>query len=175
VIYAYAAKDVSVLFVMPDTTQRIELQVGDANRETNKIALDLKARVDKPDAQANSRAGAARQYPVELEAGAEIRAGSNRYEILSAELESYSSGNLAARFKVRVSHDSSGAINVWESTFRLYADGVPLAPTEAPNEVLEANSSIDVDVLFVIPESTTSIELQVGEVGRETSRIPINL
>jgi hypothetical protein len=177
-VSAYSAKDVAVAFVMPDTAKRVELQVGQVGRDTNRAAIDLRA-VSKPPSSATDAAsqspGSAREYPMQLADGAEARAGEGVYKILSASLDRYSTDKLALRFKVQVTHDGPYAIDIGEGKFRLVADGVPRAPTEYPNELLESGSAIDVDVMFLIPVSTAAIELQVGQVGRETTRITLDL
>jgi hypothetical protein len=178
IVSAYSAEDVAVTFFIPEATNSVELQVGQVGRETNKAAIDLKARSKQPSgpaATASRSSDSRRQYPIQLADGAEAKAGQEVYTILSAELDRHSSDKLALKLKVRVLHEGSGAINVWEDSFRLIRDGVPFAPDEYPNEVLDAGSAIDVDVMFLIPESAGAVELQVGQVGRDTARIPVDL
>jgi hypothetical protein len=42
--------------------------------------------------------------------------------------------------------------------------------------VLNGSSATESEVVFVVPAAATSVELQVGEVGRgETAKLPISL
>jgi Na+-transporting methylmalonyl-CoA/oxaloacetate decarboxylase gamma subunit len=176
VVAPYSAKDVAVVFIIPKDSTSVELQVGRVDGETDKIPIDLKAASgaakDTNRSPASSNA-AARKYPAALGYGDEVRAGEDLYKILSAALDRYSSDSLSVQIKVRMTHDGPYSVNLYENSFRLLADGVPLAPTKAPNEVVESGSSKDVEVTFVIPEATSTLELQVGQVGKETSKLPI--
>jgi hypothetical protein len=173
VIAPYSAKDLAVGFEIPDQTKSLELQVGMVGEKTNRFVINMQSLLNQR--KPTSPEQTTRRYPVRLETGAEARAGDETYKILSAELERHSDGMMATRFKMQVANGGQYAINVSESNFRLLADGVPRAPEKAPSEVLAGGSSIDVDVLFVIAETTAAIELQVGQVGKYTTRMPINI
>lgn len=114
-------------------------------------------------------------YPVTLAAGGEARVKDDLYKILSARLERYSTDKLVLRLKVRLLHEAEGSINYWDDSFRLLADGAAMAPTKAPNLVVSPYAAMDAQVEFVIPESLSHAELQVGQAGRETSVIPLDL
>ncbi len=61
--------------------------------------------------------------------------------------------------------------------FRLVIDGAPSAPENmSDNNILNGQSSQDVTLSFVIPESANKVELEVGKPSiQETARIPIAL
>jgi dihydroxyacid dehydratase/phosphogluconate dehydratase len=59
--------------------------------------------------------------------------------------------------------------------FRLLADGVPLAPMMSPSEVVVFQSSLAGDVLFLMPGTTTNAILQLGNLDRDTARVPVDL
>ena len=56
-------------------------------------------------------------------------------------------------------------------------DGNPAAPKKmSDNYVVNGESSQDITMSFVIPESATKVELEVGKPGiQQTARIPIAL
>ena len=54
-------------------------------------------------------------------------------------------------------------------------DGVPRAPDNFLDELVAPNSAKEGVVEFVIPDTTTDVGLQVGEVGESAPAIPIPL
>ena len=69
----------------------------------------------------------------------------------------------------------AGGVAILPNDFRLLVDGEALTPRDAPIELLHATSSMDGQVAFVIPADFGKLELQVGEVGHTTARIPLAL
>ena len=65
--------------------------------------------------------------------------------------------------------------NFWAASFRLLVDGVPRAPENNLDEVVDSHSAKEGTVEFVIPDSTTDVGLQIGEVGDGAPTIPITL
>ena len=65
--------------------------------------------------------------------------------------------------------------NFWGASFRLLVDGVPLAPNNSLNELVESNSGKEGVVEFVIPDTVHDVGLQVGEVGEGKPALPIPL
>jgi hypothetical protein len=83
---------------------------------------------------------------------------------------------LLLSFKVRIENVGSqpGTV-VSGDLFRLLIDGVPLAPTKAPIAALQYQTSLDADVEFVMPGTATKTILQIGTLGGETVKVPIDL
>lgn len=175
VVDPYSAMEGTLLFAVPESAATVELQVGQVGQETAVIPIVLRAPQVTATVAAITESPGTAQYPRTLPAGGEARAGEAVYRILSAQLERYATGKLALQIQIRMTNNGLGAANFWSDRFRLFTDGVPLAPKEAPNEVIEANSAMEGKLLFVIPESAGNAELQVGQVGQETARISINL
>ena len=115
------------------------------------------------------------QYSVTFPAGTEATAGPGAYKVLTARLDRYSSEKLSLRLTVRVTGLAYGGIAFTGSDFRLLVDGVPREPDEAPAIAVGQQSAKDGDVVFVIPAAAQHLVLQVGEVGHETSTIPVDL
>ncbi|HSJ14625.1 MAG TPA: hypothetical protein VK939_09420, partial [Longimicrobiales bacterium] len=59
--------------------------------------------------------------------------------------------------------------------FRLFADDVPLEPRETYIGVVSYQSAQQGDVVFTFPAATRSLALQLGELGKDVRRIPIEL
>ena len=57
----------------------------------------------------------------------------------------------------------------------MLADGVPRAPENNLNELVDGHNAKDGTVESVIPEATTSVGLQIGEVGEGAPTISIAL
>jgi hypothetical protein len=117
----------------------------------------------------------AEQYPITLPAGAEATAGKVTYRVMAAQIERPSMDKLALRLTMRALNTGLTAINYWGDSARLITDDVPEAPSDAPNLVVDAQAAIQGEFLFDLPNNVSAVILQVGQVGQETSRIPIDL
>jgi hypothetical protein len=81
---------------------------------------------------------------------------------------------LSLKFSVRMTNNGGYGDNFWDNSFRLLIDGVPRAPVGGLNEVVESNSAKDGEVLFILPDTVGSVELQVIHEGEKT-KIPVAL
>jgi hypothetical protein len=127
------------------------------------------------------------QYPAKLASGAETTTKEPvmTYTILGATMDVDGAGQRAALGKrylnlsVRVANkEAGGGGGVFlPEFFRLMIDGVPSAPENmSDNNIVNGQSSQDVTLSFVIPESATKVELEVGKPDiQQTARIPIVL
>ena len=61
--------------------------------------------------------------------------------------------------------------NLSSDNYRLLVGGVSVAPFAAPIELVEYKSSVDRQVVFVIPAQATQATLQVGDVRSPTNEI----
>jgi hypothetical protein len=114
-------------------------------------------------------------YPVILPADTEVRVGDAVYKILTAQLDRYAPGKLSLRFEVRMVNNGRFPANFWGASFRLLVDGVPKAPDNSLNELVDSNSAKEGVVEFVIPDTVKSVGLQVGDVGEGKLALPILL
>lgn len=127
------------------------------------------------------------QYPAKLASGAETTTKEPvmTYTILGATMDVDGAGQRAALGKrylnlsVRVTNKEAGGGGgaFLPEFFRLMIDGVPSAPENmSDNNIINGQSSQDVTLAFVIPESATKVELEVGKADiQQTARIPIAL
>lgn len=116
------------------------------------------------------------EYPVSLATDAQIRVGEVIYRVLAAELDRYSDTKLSLKFSIRVTNiEAKYGVAIGPDYFRLIVEDVPFAPEVSIIEAVALQSSKEGEVKFIFPATTGNIEFQVGEVGRETKRIPIDL
>ncbi|HVW25525.1 MAG TPA: hypothetical protein VHC69_09150 [Polyangiaceae bacterium] len=64
--------------------------------------------------------------------------------------------------------------NIFDTDFRIVVDGSSFAPVEGVNELLQANASVDFEVLFTIPASTIQFDILLVPAGTST-RFPVDL
>jgi hypothetical protein len=116
------------------------------------------------------------QYPVSLVTDTQVRVGEVIYRILAAELDRYSDTKLSLKFLIRVTNiEAKYGVAIGSDYFRLIVEDIPFAPEVSIIEAVALQSAKEGEVKFIFPATTSNIELQVGEVGRETKRIPIDL
>jgi hypothetical protein len=174
IVDAHASRQAPFLFEIPDNVPAAILQVGQVGQETAKIPIDLTAAQPAP-TPTTPAAGGTPQYPVTLAAGGEATAGESVYRIMAAQIEQTSDEQLVLNITLRVINNGPSNDNFWDRSTRLLIDDIPYAPFEAPNEIVDSQDSKQADFLFQIPAGLTSVILQVGEVGKETARIPLDL
>ena len=174
IVDAHAAKQAPFLFEIPDNLTAAVLQVGQVGQETAKIPIDLTAAQPPPTAT-SPPSGGTPQYPVTLPAGGEATAGDSVYRIMAAQIERPNDKQLVLSIMLRVINNGPSNDNFWDRSARLIIEDIPYAPFEAPNEIVDAQDSKQAEFRFEIPDNLTSVKLQVGEVGRETATIPLDL
>jgi hypothetical protein len=94
--------------------------------------------------------------------------------ILSAEIEPIDLERRSLKFGVRYMNGGRYPSNFWSSSYRLIVADVPRAPTNLLDEVVEADSAKEGEVIFEVPASTKDVVLQISS-GDERSRIPFKL
>ena len=82
--------------------------------------------------------------------------------------------NLTLRFTVRMTNNRGYPDNFWDNSFRLLVDGMPRAPIDELNKLVDGHSAEDGEVVFVIPAATQSTVLQVRHEDESTA-IPVDL
>lgn len=133
--------------------------------------------VDGPAGGANESPQAVRAaaIPIVLPAEARIRHEDLVYEVLSARLEGYAPGKKSLTFDIRLTNNGNYPVNFWAASFRLLVDDILRAPVGELNELVDAHSSREGSVEFVIPDEITHAGLQMGEVGEDAPAVPIAL
>ena len=128
-----------------------------------------------PDATKPSSTSQVAPYSVNLSAGTQVRVGDLVYTVLTARLERYAPNKLSLKFEVRMTNNGRYPANFWASSFRLLVDDVPRAPENDLDEVVKDHSAKEGIVEFVIPDTTTAVGLQIGDVGKEAPTIALDL
>lgn len=114
-------------------------------------------------------------YPVELPAGQEVKGADHSYAILKIVLDRHEIDQLSLAFTVRMTNHTPYPTNLWNASFRLIADDVPVAPIGDLNELVDGNAAKDGTVTFAIPEKTQKVGLQIEKLGPDAPALPIAL
>ena len=128
-----------------------------------------------PTASATTGAGA---YAVEFTSGREVTLRSSRadavYTILESPVENRNTGKLILRLKVRQTNIGRSDLSFGNGLFRLLIDDVPRAPTNFLNEVVDARSAKEGEVVFELPETARRLVLTIDN-GEDSARLPVVL
>jgi hypothetical protein len=168
-------KERMISFHVPTSAQwnGAQITLDEQDKEPATLALDGPARPQ--------------QYPAKLASGDETTTKEPvmTYTILGANVDVDGAGQRAALGKrylnlsVRVTNKEAGGGGgeFLPEFFRLLIDDVPSSPENmSDNNIVNGQSSQDVTLSFVIPESATRVELEVGKPDiQQTARIPIAL
>ncbi|NJM96085.1 MAG: hypothetical protein HC800_01690 [Phormidesmis sp. RL_2_1] len=101
--------------------------------------------------------------------------GSVTYTILSAQLEPFNQETQSLKLTVRCTSNYPYDLNFWSRSFRLLVEGVPQSPNNDLNELVSAQSAKEGEITFIVPASTRQAILDIGEPGKETTQIPLDL
>lgn len=114
-------------------------------------------------------------YPIELPAGQEVKGEDRSYSILKIVLDRHEIDQLSLAFTIRMTNQSQYPANFWDASFRLLADGVPVAPIGGLNELVDGNAAKDGVVKFAISAKTQKVALQADKLGPDAPALPIAL
>jgi hypothetical protein len=166
-----SAKDVDFAFQVPPnaTWQGARLIFGTSKNEQTALPLDGVAPTP--------------QYPVKLAAPPPANVQGIIYAVTAARLDldydgvRVDAGKRYLLLDMKVNNQSSSgiAIAIGPNNFRAIAGDTPLAPLDAPIEAVPANSAVEGRVAFVVPADVQRIDLQLGEVGKNTARLPLTI
>ena len=109
--------------------------------------------------------------------GAVINFEGSVYKFPDTKLEYYSHEQSLLKFNLNVSNYLNG-VYVNADLFRLIAGRNKSAPESSTAQWVEQHSSIDAEVVFLIPNNATAMQLQIGDVNageKGTIKIPINI
>lgn len=174
-------------FAPRDTKERMISFRVPSSAEWKGAQLTLDEQDKEPATLALDGPAPPQQYPAKLASGDETTTKEPvmTYTILGANVDVDGAGQRAALGKrylnlsVRVTNKEAGGGGgaFLPEFFRLMIDGVPSAPENmSDNNIINGQSSQDVTLSFLIPESATKVELEVGKPDiQQTARIPIAL
>jgi hypothetical protein len=97
------------------------------------------------------------------------------YELLSAQVAPYAPGRVSLHLTIRLTNNAGFPVNLWAASFRIVADNVSLAPISDLDQLVPAHATQDAAVEFVLPDSTATAGLQMGEVGEGKPTLPLSL
>jgi hypothetical protein len=114
------------------------------------------------------------KYSVALPELQEYVLGSATYTLMEAELAPRTSELDTLRIRIRVLNHGSYGLNFWSDSFRLIVDGLPQAPTNLLNELVESVATKEGEVKFAVPHGIALAELMIRSGGAST-KISLNL
>ena len=82
--------------------------------------------------------------------------------IQSAKLEPIDADRNSLTFTVQYRNLGTYPKNFWSRSFRLIVNGVPQAPTNEPNEVVQGESAKDAEFDFELSNKVKNVELQIS-------------
>jgi hypothetical protein len=126
-------------------------------------------------AETKQSTGNSASRPIIIPANTEIHSADSLYKLLSARLAPYSPGQTSLHVTVQMTNQGRFDSNLYAASFRLLVNGNLQPPVNDPDEIVAAQSAKQVDLEFVIPADTTSVSLQMGNVGEGAPAIPIAL
>lgn len=97
------------------------------------------------------------------------------YTLLQARLEPYNSEHNSLTLRLRALNDYRYSVNFWDRSFRLLIDDITQAPSNSLNEVVEAQSAKEGDLVFIIPLNRQQAILKIGDPGQASTQIPLDL
>ena len=118
----------------------------------------------------NATAPSARVPP-----GSEVRAGDVVFRVLGGFVTRDADVNDLRLYLRATNVGGRYGVNIWPDSFRLVAANQTIVPEEAPIETLPMQSSRDLWVTFKVPAGAADVQLRVGDVGKQTSNIPLDL
>src|SRR5215469_2099476 len=110
-----------------------------------------------------------------LPATTEVRSGEFVYKLVSARLSSYAPGKVSLRLAIRMTNNGRFDANFWAASFRLWVDESLQGPVNDLNEIVAPHSANDAEVEFVIPDSVSTVGLQMGDVGEGKPTLHLDL
>jgi hypothetical protein len=131
-----------------------QLGVFDGGRPAA-VATSGSASATAPPASASgpgTASGQGTKWTVALPAERTYRSSDVEYQLLDARARADVDGKVALTFSVRCTNHGRYDVNFWDSTFRVDAGGVSLAPNSGLDEVVSGDSSKTGDISFLVPE-----------------------
>jgi hypothetical protein len=166
------AKETSLRFLLPRGAAEPYLGVVMVYAQRTRIPVPLTDRTTLPAADPTRDefgrtlpprvVDVLKTLPAALPAGQRVEAGRLGYEIVGAVIERETVETASLTLTVRCSAPArGGGANFWSSSVRLWVDGVPRAPVNAVNELVEPGASKEARFIFDFP----AMPLQSLEAG----------
>jgi hypothetical protein len=121
----------------------------------------------------------ARQYSVSFPSGIEATVRSSRadaiYKVLSSHIEMGNAGKHTLKLSVRLTNIGRSDLSFGTGSFRLRIDGIPRAPINFLNDLVEARSAKEGDIVFELPDTAENLVLLIQGYGEDSAEFPMTL
>ncbi len=114
------------------------------------------------------------ELPLPAISEVKLDGGNTVVKILKLELQPFNAEKRALKFTVRHTNNGRYQVNFWSSSYRLFVDDVPQAPTNFLDELVPSESAKVGEVVFEIPLNVNQVIFQISGADEKT-RIPISL
>jgi hypothetical protein len=158
----------------------VALRPSDAPRRATEppavTATNSPAEAVAPPSTTPTPVPAAASGDIPLPSGRDVRLarGDVAIRMLSARLEPFSPEKRALVLSLRHTNNSRYPQNFWTASYRLVVDGVPRAPTNSLNQVVEGESAQEGEVIFEVPVQAKQVVLRISA-GDDRTEIPLDL
>jgi hypothetical protein len=177
-----AASDGEVRFEVPKDLSKTVLEISRGD-EATQIAVDLRGQKPIPQdgsvdsfglRKKPSLVNSVARLPVALSSGAEATFDGVAYKVLSVSVDRYNVEKAAITITLRCTADKrSATVNFWDRNVRLVVDGVPRAPDEGLNELVQPGTSKDGTFAFLLGQKPDTLKLRISY--SRTIEIPIDV
>ncbi len=104
----------------------------------------------------------------------DYRLGEGTFTLLKAEVAPRTSEKDGLAVRLRMLNRGRYDANLWDRSFRLIVDGVPMAPVGGLNELVPGESAKEGEVVFVVPRGTPAATFKITY-GGDSTEIPFQL
>jgi hypothetical protein len=177
-----AAADGEVRFEIPKSLSRTNLEIS-RGQQTTRIPVDLRDRKTIPEDGSVDRFGLSEKprlvdsvarLPLALSINGEVTSVGVTYKVLSASVDRYNVEKAAIIVMVRCTVDKRSYGTAFHTEFiRLVVDGVPRAPDEPVNELVQAGTTKDAAFVFLLERRPDTLKLTMRI--DKTIEIPIDM
>jgi hypothetical protein len=182
-IEAMEAKETSLRFVAPTGGADVALEVR-VYAESTRIPVPLSARSPIRDDALLDDFGRPRparvvdtlkDFPAALTVGQLVEVGKVDYRISAAVIERETVEKASLTVTVRCSAPrGGGGVNLWSNTVRLWVDGVPRAPVNTVNLVVDPGDSKEASFVFDLVSMPQTLEVGILNNG-DSVKVPLPL
>jgi len=113
----------------------------------------------------NSRSSENKNFPKNITNPHDVNFEGNVYKFATTQLNYYSPNSSELKFKIRITSNENG-VYFSSDFFRLLINDLKLSPETSAAEWMAGFSTKEGEVTFIIPDTTSSVQLMIGDVHK---------